>query len=269
MSNEEFNRLTPKQLAQEITSDYTDMIPSMKAAIQASSEFQSLIIQEMGNIIKTMPKEIKQFLFPDANSVSDPRPPSTIPITPVPALNAGLQVIDILKALAGAINFNVLPAAHADTGTPTVNPINNFKPYIGEIPSQNVKDPRTPGQVEQDRRDKETAAFEAKRKAEELAKTKEAFQEHDIDHNKELEKIYNKEPTPTQTRRRTQSSDLEKAKIIREIADVGTLITANRSSQAREGNPSRKKSLIRAFYELQEELQALQIKLVTHLKTYV
>ncbi len=64
MSNEEFNKLTPADLAKDITADFTALIPELKIAMAKSTELQSLIIREMGNILKTIPDEIKNFFAP-------------------------------------------------------------------------------------------------------------------------------------------------------------------------------------------------------------
>ncbi len=62
MSNEEFNRMSSKDLSNEILTDYTNIIPTMKIAISRSSEFQSFIIEELAKIIKALPADISQGL---------------------------------------------------------------------------------------------------------------------------------------------------------------------------------------------------------------
>jgi len=61
MSNEEFNALTPEMLGQQIVTDYKGIIPSLEEAVKASTEFQSIIIQEMGIILKSIPNELLKF----------------------------------------------------------------------------------------------------------------------------------------------------------------------------------------------------------------
>ncbi len=61
MSNDEFNALDAKQLGEQIATDYNDIIPSLEQAVRASSAFQSMIIQEMGVILKSIPDEILKF----------------------------------------------------------------------------------------------------------------------------------------------------------------------------------------------------------------
>ncbi len=61
MTNDDFNALTAKDLGQQIATDYNDIIPSLEQAVKASSAFQSMIIQEMGVILKSIPDEILKF----------------------------------------------------------------------------------------------------------------------------------------------------------------------------------------------------------------
>ncbi len=70
LSNEEFNKLRPEDLANDIQADFAALIPSLAVAMKKSTEFQSLIIQEMGTILKSLPKEFKEFVtgpFPEIN----------------------------------------------------------------------------------------------------------------------------------------------------------------------------------------------------------
>jgi len=61
MSNEEFNALNFQQLSESIATDYKVMIPSIQKSIQASQELQRTVLQEMGQLIKTIPSEILNF----------------------------------------------------------------------------------------------------------------------------------------------------------------------------------------------------------------
>ncbi len=67
MSNEEFNELTPKDLAKDITADFEALIPELKIAMAASTEFQGQIIREMGamlqNFLADLPADVKQFIL--------------------------------------------------------------------------------------------------------------------------------------------------------------------------------------------------------------
>ncbi len=61
MSNEEFNALNFQQLSESIATDYKVMIPSLEKSIQASETLQRTVIQQMGELIKTIPSEILNF----------------------------------------------------------------------------------------------------------------------------------------------------------------------------------------------------------------
>ncbi len=61
MSNEEFNALTPELLGKSIVTDYNAIIPSLEEAVQSSTEFQRIIIQELGNILKSIPADVLKF----------------------------------------------------------------------------------------------------------------------------------------------------------------------------------------------------------------
>ncbi len=61
MSNEEFNKLTPEMLGKEIAADFNVIIPSLEEAMKRSTQFQRLIIEEMGNMIKDIPNYILDF----------------------------------------------------------------------------------------------------------------------------------------------------------------------------------------------------------------
>ncbi len=61
MSNEEFNALNFQQLSESIATDYKVMIPSIQKSIQASEQLQRTVLQEMGQLIKTIPSEILNF----------------------------------------------------------------------------------------------------------------------------------------------------------------------------------------------------------------
>jgi len=67
MSNEEFNQLTPEDLAKDITADFNALIPELKIAMAASTEFQGQIIRELGamlqNFINDLPDNVKQFIL--------------------------------------------------------------------------------------------------------------------------------------------------------------------------------------------------------------
>ncbi len=58
MSNEDFNKMDANTLGRELQEDYSAIIPHLKVAVHESRDFQSLVIQELAEIIKSLPKEI-------------------------------------------------------------------------------------------------------------------------------------------------------------------------------------------------------------------
>ncbi len=73
MSNEEFNKLNFQQLSESIATDYKVMIPSMEQSIRASDKLQSAVIQEMGDLIKSIPSEILDFFKGGSSTSSSKR----------------------------------------------------------------------------------------------------------------------------------------------------------------------------------------------------
>jgi len=63
MTNEQFNAMTPDDLAREINTDYSAIIATMPQAMAESRAFQKLILIEMGEIIKDIPDVLKEFFF--------------------------------------------------------------------------------------------------------------------------------------------------------------------------------------------------------------
>ncbi len=66
MTNEEFNALDAKALGEGLKEDYLTIMPSLKEAVVASREFQHIIIQELGTIVKSIPQEIMDLMRPDS-----------------------------------------------------------------------------------------------------------------------------------------------------------------------------------------------------------
>ncbi len=71
MTNEEFNKLDAKQLSEQLVTDYTNMIPALSKAVKESDKFQSVVIQEIGDIIKKLPSDIQKVIFTDTDANSD------------------------------------------------------------------------------------------------------------------------------------------------------------------------------------------------------
>ncbi len=104
MSNEDFNKLTIRDLANDIQADFNNIIPPLSQAVRQSSVFQSLIIQEMGKIIKTLPAELTQFFTGEEASSN--------------SLTAMLTVI-----LSKMLNLPVQPFQQAFGEEPITTPI--------------------------------------------------------------------------------------------------------------------------------------------------
>ncbi len=103
MSNEEFNKLTPEMLASDIQADFNSIIPHLQEAIKSSTEFQSQIIRELGEIVKTIPAEVRYFmgLGGDTNA---PFEGTGLPVNPPPTDT-------VTKAFKNAFIANLLAGA--------------------------------------------------------------------------------------------------------------------------------------------------------------
>ncbi len=91
MTNEEFNKLTPSDIAANSRKELQDMIPSMKASITDMRDFQSFIVHELIATAKQLPDDIFQ-------GVTGASPDS-----------------DIGRAASATVNA-FLPQAFGDTG---------------------------------------------------------------------------------------------------------------------------------------------------------
>ncbi len=110
MSNEEFNRLTAKDLAQDIQADFTSIIPNLSVSMKQSRQFQSDIIREMGEIIKDIPEELRFFLTGSETG----------------GVDANSTIIKILKAygnLLGPAGTLIFQDAMATSGPPGTTPV--------------------------------------------------------------------------------------------------------------------------------------------------
>jgi len=58
MTNEEFNKLTPMELAKNSAKELSSMIPSMQASIADMRDFQSFIVKELIATIAQLPSDI-------------------------------------------------------------------------------------------------------------------------------------------------------------------------------------------------------------------
>ncbi len=93
MSNEEFNKLTPKILNENANEELKSMIPSMEASITNMREFQTFLIREFINVIQQSLAGgldelmhtfgVKEHLFPHGDTPLEPLPPPpTLPPPP-------------------------------------------------------------------------------------------------------------------------------------------------------------------------------------------
>ncbi len=116
MSNEEFNKLDAKQLGIEIQTDYADMIPSLTQAIKSSTAFQSLIIRELAEILKNLPKDIF------AGFTGSPEGTTFSLANATDNLAGGLGIGDALNQIAKSLSGMGLQEAYADSGPPPPTP---------------------------------------------------------------------------------------------------------------------------------------------------
>ncbi len=58
MTNEEFNRLTPSDIANNSRKELQEMIPSLKASITDMREFQTFIVHELIETVKQLPSDV-------------------------------------------------------------------------------------------------------------------------------------------------------------------------------------------------------------------
>ncbi len=132
MTNEEFNALTPEDLAKDITADFNVIIPEMKIAMVQAREFQSLVIQELGEIVKSIPQELRNFIFGN-----DPNAPDTVlPVNPTPTDPLGDF---ILKHLPGFLSGTGIAVASANYNT-LIGHLSNFFLGVSELNTTIIND---------------------------------------------------------------------------------------------------------------------------------
>ncbi len=74
MTNEDFNKMDFGQLSASIATDYRMLIPHLSQSVKDSNEFQRLIINEMANIVRTLPADIISGLTQQQNPLAPPPP---------------------------------------------------------------------------------------------------------------------------------------------------------------------------------------------------
>ncbi len=144
MSNEEFNALTPDDLARAIVTDYTAIIQQMKPAFEDSRAFQSLILQELGEIIKTIPSEIRKFFGIediDGTTPTIPKEPDPFLVIPPDAYNWDTTIASLLSGagIAGT-NFNLLKAKLEEFFKPIFDFGQQFIDQAQEVVSRFLED---------------------------------------------------------------------------------------------------------------------------------
>ncbi len=114
MSNEEFNKITPVKLHQDMQGGVQAMIPEMKQSISNFTLLQTDIIKELvhyaSNIINESPELVKQFMGLGNSGAGG-------------GLGdiGGQLLFEILKGLSGGLITNPLPSAGAENLPPPTN----------------------------------------------------------------------------------------------------------------------------------------------------
>ncbi len=123
MTNEDFNKMNFGDLSASIATDYRMLIPHLTKSIQDSTEFQRLIIQEMANIVRTLPADIITGLTQQQNPLAPPPPQNQfidqLPTAPPPPTNQKV----VLKGIPAFITPYLGPSQ-------TLNDIANLPPSI-------------------------------------------------------------------------------------------------------------------------------------------
>lgn len=106
MTNEQFNKMDGGDIFGSIVTDYLKIIPQIQKAMTASNEFQSLVIQEIAGIVRSLPSDIVQG-FTQGGSTADTA-----------------TLLDIIKnAALGPVGSDIinqiLPSADASPGPAT------------------------------------------------------------------------------------------------------------------------------------------------------
>lgn len=144
MTNEEFNKLTPQMLDQEITADIRSMIPSLQQSMADMTPMMKTIIEQMGAMINELIKALPQTVN---NIIGLPAPldGSAGAFTKTSTPQQDLQAL-----IDGIIQWS-----HADTGTTTTSSglvdvnasADTFKNYSIEQLSLALQDLRNRNQI--------------------------------------------------------------------------------------------------------------------------
>lgn len=127
MSNEEFNKLTPTQLVEDLTADIRGMIPSVTRSFDDMEKLQTIIIDSLLDSVRNLPSDIISSLSkaPDTPSVS----PSVAGFTGgLPGIDSGIG--NLLQAIANGIG-------QAFQFQPSTNPAAQFASVIKDAKAEN------------------------------------------------------------------------------------------------------------------------------------
>jgi len=126
MSNEKFNKLTPKQLHIDMSADIKSMIPSMIKSMDNFATLQPVII-----------KELLKYAFelaPVAADVIQEKLSSGELLENIKILSPALNQVELLDAIGNVIQNAILPSASAvSTGTGPVGPVIGVNQTVGPV----------------------------------------------------------------------------------------------------------------------------------------
>ncbi len=235
MSNEEFNKITPVKLHQDMQGGVQAMIPEMKQSISNFTMLQTDIIKELvhyaSNIINESPELVREFLGLGKSGTGG-----------ISGDVLGNLMFEILKGLTGGLITNPLPPAYGEHLPP---PTNVPDDKGGKFDDFNKK----LAELDRIRQQQEAAARQAPADAE-LIKFKERL------------------PTVTSKRKASQSQINEQKRLIDDIATKGRQLKSAYDGERAASNPGQKAIFTQRIKLLESELLALQKLLVALLERY-
>ncbi len=104
MSNEEFNKLTPEQLMQELTADIRSFIPHVSRSFDDMEKLQTIVIDSLLDSVRNLPSDLVTSLSQPSSS-----PSAVSSLTGgLPAVDSGLGNMfeEIAKGIGQLFNFN-------------------------------------------------------------------------------------------------------------------------------------------------------------------
>ncbi len=261
MSNEEFNKLTPKDLANDIQADFNAIIPSLGIAIKQSSQFQSLIIREMGEIIKSLPSEITRFFTGEEGGTGSSNDTALAVFTAVIKMlnSGGLPTQGNLgsgPSFIGAPQTNPFFPGGPLNPTPDTGHLTppQYSPDIGPpVPPGGIKEPGKRPTIDP-RLDSENKRL--------VSATKE-----------NLTRIANRVNTITSTyspspRRRTQSTNITLSNMIKSAASIRTAISKQVTRFQQEKKSGIRSALKKQIATEMQRYETISVNIAKHLKLY-